>query len=356
MTCCRLQATTLERERFLAQPAELVERDAMSAETLAAGKGRLSFPSRVAKSRLAAAFGAMLAWGLCGGIDPAAAVPSASDEPITPINAIPKLDPAQVALGQALFNDPRLSGNGTSSCQSCHDLRTNGATGRAHDLAPDGTPIKVNTDTVFNAALSFRLNWKGDAHSLQEQAAMAIERRDIMAGDPNAVVSRLRADPLMRKRFMAAFNHDPDWNSTLDALAAFEETLLTPGSRFDRWLQGDRDAMSADEVSGYELFKSIGCAACHQGINLGGNLFEAVGVAGHWPSGRKTLRVPSLRNVAATPPYFDDGSAPTLPVAVRRMAAGQLGLNLDDGQIRSIVTFLDTLNGTYDGHPVVAPR
>jgi cytochrome c peroxidase len=301
---------------------------------------------------LRAMLSAMLSAMVCLPVARADGPAPPQNEPITPIPQPPPVDWRKSSLGAALFSDPRLSGNGRISCASCHDLRTNGASAQPRDATSDGSPAAVNTLTVFNAALNFRLTWKGSFHTLEEEAAGAIEAPGSMGGRRDAVVASLRQDAGLRQRFAAAYQRPPDWDSTLDAIAVFEKTLLTPGSPFDRWLQGDQSAVSADQVKGYGLFKSVGCVACHQGTNVGGNLFEKTGVVGDWPGGHRMLRVPSLRNVATTAPYFDDGSAATLNVAVRRMAAAQLGVALTDSQISLIVAFLNSLTGNYQGHPV----
>ena len=159
----------------------------------------------------------------------------------------------------------------------------------------------------------------------------------------------------MTRQFGEAYGHRPDRASLLDAIATYERSLLTPGSRFDRWLRGDAAALSAEEQNGHQLFKSLGCASCHQGVNVGGNLFERHGIFHPLATPKpEILRVPSLRNVATTPPYFHDGSAPTLREAVRRMGAAQLDRTLADQQIEAIVAFLNTLTGTYRGVPVAA--
>ncbi|MBV8120512.1 MAG: c-type cytochrome [Alphaproteobacteria bacterium] len=156
-------------------------------------------------------------------------------------------------------------------------------------------------------------------------------------------------------QFEEAYGHPPDRSSLLDAIATYVQSLLTPGSRFDRWLGGDAAALSAEELNGYQLFKSLGCVSCHQGVNVGGNLFERHGIFHPLASPKpEILRVPSLRNVATTPPYFHDGSAPTLQEAVRQMGHAQLDQKLSDQQVDAIVGFLNTLTGTYRGSPVVA--
>ena len=279
------------------------------------------------------------------------------EEPITPVPQPPLLDARRVALGRALFSDARLSRDGTVSCASCHDLGGNGAMPRRQIVAPDGGPLPFDTQTVFNAALSFRFNWEGNARTLAAQAAIAIESTDIMAGNVDHVARMLRGDDAMRAAFEAAYGHGPDPASLLDAIATFERTLLTPSSRFDLWLRGDDAALTALELEGYRTFKAVGCVSCHQGVNVGGNLFEPHGIfrsfGGPAPP---LLRVPSLRNIAATAPYFHDGSAATLAQAVRTMASAQLGRNLSASQVESVVAFLGTLTGHYEGVPVAAPQ
>ena len=276
-------------------------------------------------------------------------------EPITPIPPPPAADPLKLALGARLFNDPRLSHDGTRACSSCHDTRTNGADGNRRDTAPDGTELPFNTNTVFNAALSFRLTWEGKFRTLEAQAKATLENPAIMGTSVDEVLGRLDADLEMAHQFKIAYGHAPDRQSLLDAVATYERSLLTPGSRFDRWLDGDAAALSAEEQNGYQLFKSLGCVSCHQGVNVGGNLFERHGLFHPLASPRpEILRVPSLRNVATTSPYFHDGSAPTLGEAVRRMSIAQLNRTLSGEQVDAIVDFLGTLTGTYHGDPVVA--
>lgn len=277
-------------------------------------------------------------------------------EPISPIPQPPPADPVKLHLGEQLFADTRLSGGNVRSCATCHDLGSNGASARERDTAVDGSPLAFNTSTVFNAALSFRLGWEGRSGTLQQQVAGLIEGPAMGAALPE-VVSKLQADPATRRQFQAAYGHGPDAASLIDALATFEGSLLTPGSRFDRWLQGDRTALSADELEGYHLFKTLGCIACHQGVNVGANLYERHGI--FHPLARPDpaiLRVPSLRNITATGPYFHDGSVDSLQDAVRQMACAQLDDNLTDQQAGEIAAFLRTLTGQYRGRPVHSPQ
>ena len=274
--------------------------------------------------------------------------PQARLEPITPIPAMPPQDPRRLVLGERLFSDPRLSHDDTRSCSSCHDIRTNGASGNAHDLTPAGRSFPLNTPTVFNASLNFRLNWEGNFRSLEDHAKQTLSNPAIMASSAEEVVSKLRSDPESVRQFRDAYGREPDVAALLDAIAIYESSLITPGSRFDRWLAGESAAITPEELSGYQLFKSLGCISCHQGINVGGNLYQRHGIFHPLGSAEPILvRVPSLRNVAATPPYFHDGSAPTLSEAVRAMGIAQLDRVLTDEQVAAIVAFLNTLTGTY---------
>ncbi|MGY8708663.1 cytochrome c peroxidase [Bradyrhizobium sp. 18BD] len=274
-------------------------------------------------------------------------------EPITPIPTPPALDPLKVALGERLFSDRRISHDNSRTCQYCHDVTTNGASQKRHDLSVDGTELALNTLTVFNSTLSFRYSWEGKFRTVEADIKASLESPHTMGSSTTEIAAKLDADLDMRARFMAAYGRRPEGDDVVDALANFQRTLLTPGSKFDRWLEGDDAALSADELEGYRLFKSLGCSACHQGVNVGGNLFERHGIFHPLASPEpKILRVPSLRNVATTPPYFHDGSAPTLEDAVRKMALAQLNATLTDQQARALVAFLNSLTGTYRGAPV----
>jgi cytochrome c peroxidase len=268
----------------------------------------------------------------------------------------PTVDERRRALGERLFADPRLSGDFSRSCASCHDLRSNGATGNRLDIGLDGRSLSLNTATVFNAALSFRLGWQGGARSLEAQAEDLLRNPAIMGSSPELVLERLAGDASLVAAFRGAYGRPPDKAAVLDALATFQRSLVTPGSRFDRWLGGEADAITPAEQEGYALFRGIGCVACHQGANIGGNLFQRHGIfhalAAPEP---EILRVPSLRNVAVTAPYFHDGSAATLEEAVRGMGLAQLNLVLDREQIVLIVAFLHTLTGSYRGVPLSPP-
>lgn len=282
--------------------------------------------------------------------------PPADEEPITPIPSPPAADPLKLALGESLFDDPRLSHDGTLACSSCHNIHTNGADDGRRQLAQDGSKLPLNILTVFNAALSFRQNWEGNFRTLEAHTQSSLENSANMGTSVDEVLEKLNADPSMVRKFSQAYGHAPDRTSFLDAIATYVRSLLTPGSRFDIWLGGDAAALSAEEQNGYWLFKSLGCISCHQGVNVGGNLFQRHGIFRPLASPKpEIVRVPSLRNVATTAPYFHDGSAPTLREAVRKMGEAQLDQRLTDQQVEAIVAFLNTLTGTYRGVPVIAP-
>jgi len=287
-------------------------------------------------------------------------------EPIAPIPVVAALDAAKVRLGERLFRDVRLSQDNKFACASCHRVDQDGDDGRVRSIGGDGRPLDFNTPTVFNAALSFRLNWRGNFRTLEEQAEAVLLDPRLMATSWEALIAKLQADQTYKDQFASAYGQPPARPLVLDALATFERSLLTPRAPFDRWLAGERDAIGPEEKRGYELFKSHGCVACHQGVNVGGNLFQRFGIfddplvtgpptpadLGRFAltgkaEDRSVFRVPSLRNVARTAPYFHDGRAATLDDAVAEMGRIQLGRVLAPQEIGLIVRFLNALSGEY---------
>lgn len=287
------------------------------------------------------------------------------------------LRPARVDLGRHLFHDTRLSKDLTVSCATCHDLRFGGA-----DRSPKAVGIfcqvgPLNTPTVFNAALSIAQFWDGRAKDLATQAGGPPQAAGEMGSCFEEITGRLQADQGMVQTFAKAF---PDEVTTasdvtkeriLEAIATFEATLLTPGSRFDQWLSGDQNALTDEELHGYAVFKEVGCAQCHYGPAIGGKTFQKLGQKNpfftdqqltHADLGRfnvtqderdrHAFKVPTLRNVALTAPYLHDGSVATLEETVRLMGHHQLGLELKPTQIGQISAFLRSLTGTYDGKPL----
>lgn len=279
-------------------------------------------------------------------------VAAGTDEPISAVEA-PAIVPSKVALGEALFNDPRLSGDGARSCATCHDIEANGATGARFDRSPNGAALEFNTPTVFNAALNFRLNWQGNFSVLQDHARSLIHNPNVMGGDMDTIVQALGSDPAIGDLAEAAYGAPLDENNLVDALAAYQQSLVLVDSPFDRWLAGDASALTEAEKQGYRRFKEIGCAACHQGRNVGGNLYQRHGIFHPLTSGGPArVRVPSLRTVYYTPPYFHDGSAETLDEAIRAMGRAQLDVILNEEDVRNIAAFLKSLTGTYAGKPL----
>ncbi len=292
-----------------------------------------------------------------------------ADEPITPLPASAGAPAEKLRLGERLFRDPRLSRDRTISCASCHRFDEGGADALATAMGTDGRPLDFNTPTIFNVAFNFRLNWRGNFRTLEDQNAAALLDQRLMNNSWDSLLSTLREDGAYRQAFAAIYGADIRREQVLDALAAYERSLITPNARFDRYLRGEPDAITAEEEQGYRLFKSYGCVACHQGANIGGNLFQKFGIfadpfagrsavteadLGRYaitgnPADRYVFRVPSLRNVALTAPYFHDGSARSLEEAVDIMARNQLGRTLARHDIALIVKFLRTLTGEFRG-------
>jgi cytochrome c peroxidase len=284
-------------------------------------------------------------------------VGSSPDEPLSSLPLDAPEQTARTRLGALLFADARLSQHGRVSCSSCHDLTANGATGARVDRGDDGTSMAINTPTVFNSSLNFRRNWEGWPHTVTELVARTFRMGSLMGWTPAPGLHRLQLDQSMRAKFSAIYGRSPDEAAVNDALVSFMATLITPGARFDRWLRGDASALSTQERRGYARFKAVGCASCHQGVNVGGNLLERHGIYHPLATGRpQLLRVPSLRNVAVTGPYFHDGSALKLPVAVRSMGRAQLDVLLDTPDAEDIAAFLATLTGRYRNRDLKAPR
>jgi cytochrome c peroxidase len=295
------------------------------------------------------------------------------DEPITPVVVVDDLDPAKVELGRKLFEDPRVSGGNTVSCASCHDLDRSGDDQNRRSLSSDGRLLDFNAPTIFNAALNFRLNWRGNFRTLEAQNESVLLGPRLMNIGWDELLKRLRADRDYQSAFSATYAGGAQRSSVLDALATFQRSLLTPDAPFDDYLRGAPDAITTDQQRGYQLFKSYGCIACHQGRNLGGNLLQKFGIFAdpfsgramteadlgrysitHLESDRQVFRVPSLRNVAVTAPYFHDGHVSSLIEAVDTMARSQLGRELPKQDLDLIVGFLSTLTGKYQGRSLAA--
>lgn len=291
-----------------------------------------------------------------------------SKEPITPIPIHSSVDKQKATLGKLLFHDNRLSGDNTISCASCHPLNNAGVDGMKFSKGIKGKLGVINTPTVFNSGFSFVQFWDGRALSLEEQIEGPIHNQKEMGADWLSIRVKLIQDKNYIDLFKKIYGDTGISALTIkDAIAAFERTLNTPNSRFDQYLRGQKDAITEREFEGYNLFKSYGCSSCHQGVLVGGNLFEKMGMFDDYflkrgnitesdygrfnvtglEEHRYEFKVPSLRNVALTSPYFHDGSAATLQDAIGIMSKYQLGRQMTKEEIDKITGFLHTLTGEF---------
>ncbi|WP_434657606.1 cytochrome-c peroxidase [Sulfurimonas sp. NW9] len=280
-----------------------------------------------------------------------------ANEPITPLPQSVQVNQAKAKLGQALFFDPILSHDNTISCASCHDLHNGGDDGLKFSFGIQGQEGSVNAPTVYNAVFNFRQFWDGRAKNLQEQAIGPIENPVEMGSSFEEIIPKLKKSKY-KKLFDAIYNDGITKNNITDAIAEYEKTLITPNSRFDRYLRGDKSALTQKEKEGYELFKSKGCVSCHHGENIGGNLYNKFGIFNesnsewlgrynitHKERDKYFFKVPSLRNIARTAPYFHDGRTYDLKKAVEIMSQYQLGRHITKEEIAKITAFLQSLNG-----------
>ena len=301
-----------------------------------------------------------------------------SNEELSPrvLRRFAALDAAKAApgaltdLGRKLYYDPRLSKTGTVSCNTCHPLDQYGTTRTQVSTGILGRKGARNAPTTYNAAGHFAQFWDGRSASVEKQALMPIENKDEMGMTVDEAVNAISSIPGYREEFARAFPGDSK-PVTADriglAIGAFEHGLVTP-ARWDRYLRGDTTALTAEEKAGAKLFANLGCIVCHTGPFVGGSMFERLGSRVPWPAtadrGRKQVtgaaaddmvfKVPSLRNVAMTAPYFHDGSAPTLNMAVRMMARHQLGVELEEDEARELEAWLGSLTGDIP-HAYIAP-
>ncbi|GAB3389524.1 cytochrome c peroxidase [Azotobacter armeniacus] len=291
-------------------------------------------------------------------------------EAIQPITTTFLVSAAKVALGEKLYHDTRLSGDDSVSCASCHALDKGGVDRLDVSVGVGGSKGPINAPTVFNSAFNVHQFWDGRAADLQEQAGgPPMNPLEMASTSWQQIVGKLAQDGPLSAEFAAIYQDGITANNITDAIAEFEKTLITPNSRFDLFLKGNIDALSSVEKEGYELFKATKCATCHVGEAMGGQSFELMGVKGDYfaergnvtevdygrynvtkdPNDMYRFKVPTLRNVALTAPYFHDASAKTLEEAVDKMAEYQVGVKLSKGEIGKIVAFLQTLNGQYRG-------
>ena len=293
-------------------------------------------------------------------------------EPVRPIVGEPEVNPLKVELGYALFHDPRLSVDNTVSCASCHSLQTGGVDNHQYSHGVEQRLGGVNAPTVYNAVYNFVQFWDGRAMTLADQAAgPPLNPVEMASTSFDEIIEKLQGDKRYVEMFQTLYPSQGITEATItDAIEEFERTLITPNSQFDKWLLGDNEALTAEQLRGYELFKENGCATCHVGVNLGGESYELMGLRRHYfqergmelteedngrfkqtqdERDRHRFKVPGLRNVELTWPYYHDGSRVTMDEAVRDMALYQGDVELEASEVEAIVAFLRSLTGEYKG-------
>lgn len=300
-----------------------------------------------------------------------------TDEPIQPILPVVVKNAKEVELGKMLFFEPRLSKSGLISCNSCHNLAAGGSDNLVSSVGHKWHLGPINAPTVLNSNYSLAQFWDGRAKDLADQAGGPIQAEGEMASSHALAVKTIASIDGYKKHFKAAYGTEKvSIEAIRTAIAKFEETLVTPDSRFDQWLAGDDKALSKAELSGYEHFKNFGCVGCHNGAAVGGGSFQKFGLVNPYTKDTKTMgrfgvtkvetdkymfKVPTLRNIELTYPYFHDGSVWTLEEAVDVMAWHQLGRKLQKNETTELVAFLKTLTGkqpeiTLPALPPSGPR
>ena len=287
---------------------------------------------------------------------------------LQPLPELADEDPAKVALGDALFHDVRLSADDTISCASCHGLDMGGTDQVQFSIGVDGAVGDINAPTVFNSGFQFMQFWDGRAADLEEQADGPVTNPVEMASNWDEVTEKLQEDEAFTEAFLAVYPDGYTKENFVDAIAAFERTLITP-SPFDDFLKGDASALTEEEQAGYHLFQDLSCATCHTGVILGGKSFELMGLRADYFGDRGNiieadygrynvtedeydrfrLKVPTLRNIALTFPYMHDGTIETLEEAVEVMMTYQVGKPITPADTEAIVAFLHSLTGSFRG-------
>ena len=297
----------------------------------------------------------------------------AANEPIQPIKPAQNINLGMVELGKKLYFDPRLSKSGFISCNSCHNLSMGGTDNIPTSIGDKWQQGPINAPTVLNSSLNLAQFWDGRAADLKAQAGGPIANPGEMAFTHTLALGVLESIPAYVRDFKQVFGKDKiDIDQVTLAIAEFEKTLVTPNARFDQWLLGKKDALSKDELAGYALFKDSGCVACHNGEAVGGNSFQKMGVVEPYKTkataggradvtgkdaDRFNFKVPTLRNVEMTYPYFHDGAANTLTEAVDIMGRLQLGKKFTKDENAKVVAFLKTLTGDQPSFmmPILPP-
>jgi cytochrome c peroxidase len=296
-----------------------------------------------------------------------------NSEPIQPIVPPQQINLGMVELGKKLYFDPRLSKSGFISCNSCHNLSMGGTDNIKTSIGDRWQQGPINAPSVLNSSLNVAQFWDGRAADLKAQAGGPIANPGEMAFTHTLAIGVLESIPTYQREFKTVFGKEKiDIDQVTAAIAEFEKTLVTPNSRFDQWLLGKKDALNANELAGYQLFKTSGCVACHNGPAAGGNSFQKMGIVAPYKASspaegrsavtgkdadRFSFKVPTLRNVELTYPYFHDGAANTLTEAVDVMGRLQLGKKFTQDENAKIVAFLKTLTGDQPNFtlPILPP-
>ncbi|MDR3218181.1 MAG: cytochrome-c peroxidase [Dysgonamonadaceae bacterium] len=293
-----------------------------------------------------------------------------ANEPLQPLFEFIPTDSAKVALGFALYHDTRLSGDNTISCATCHGLNTGGVDRLQFSKGIQGQFGGVNPPTVYNAALNFAQFWDGRAANLQEQAAgPPLNPVEMGSASFDDISAALSVDKVFNAEFIKVYPDGLNQANITDAIAEFEKTLLTP-CRFDEYLRGDKNALTAEEIEGYQVFKDNKCATCHVGMNIGGQSYEYFGVKADYfnfrgtgltdgdngrfavtgkESDRHKFKTPTLRNVMLTYPYMHDGTVNSVEEAIQIMGEYQGGKAIPQTEVSKMIAFIKTLTGTYKG-------
>lgn len=295
---------------------------------------------------------------------------SGTSEPIQALTMPTDLNQKKVALGDLLFHDKRLSKDDSISCSTCHGLDQGGAEHTPVSTGINGQKGPINSPTVYNSSYSLAQFWDGRAKDLKEQAFGPVHNPIEMGSNWEEVLGKLKSDENYQKSFAELYQDGLTGENIQDAIAEFERSLVTINSPFDKYLAGDKTAISEQAKKGYELFKSVGCTACHNAPSVGGNSFQKMGLVkdyfaarggeiteadlGHFnvtknEADKHTFKVPSLRVAVLTAPYFHDAHAKTIEEAITIMGRHQLGVELSSDQVTQIKAFLESLVGEYKG-------
>ncbi|MDY0232506.1 MAG: cytochrome c peroxidase [Sulfurimonas sp.] len=281
-------------------------------------------------------------------------------EPISPIPLDIKVDQAKANLGKKLFFDTLFSRDNSTSCFSCHDVYNGGADAKIVSLGVEDKKGNIQSPTVLNSRYNFRQFWNGRARDLGEQIHGPIHNPVEHDMDAKTIEARINKMAEYREMFSEVYGGEViTYEQVVDAIVEFENALVTPNAKFDKFLRGELE-LDRDEKEGYVLFKKNGCITCHNGINIGGNSFQKMGTFMEYneesdypdrskittnPEHKNVFKVPTLRNISKTAPYFHDASAKTLKEALGVMSKHNLGIILKDYEIDSIISFLKTLDG-----------